>query len=262
MTVFGDLVLKSYRTFVPKRLQAKLDEDAVNKNHQRFNYNWDGLASMHSVDWMHDPKFANAYQAGVKTGSWGGSPIQWRAYMYVWCASMCAEIEGDFVECGVNKGGFAMTAITYLDITKLNKKFYLMDTYEGVVDALITPEERALGRTGPTIGNYTPCLDEVRDRFAPFPFVVIVPGAIPDTLPQVATDKVSFLSIDMNSVAPERAALEYFWPKVQPGGMILFDDYGMGGHELQKKSHDAFAKANGVFLLTLPTGQGLIMKRR
>ena len=65
----------------------------------------------------------------------------------------------------------------------------------------------------------------------------------------------------MNCVAPEIEALQYFWPKIVPGGLIILDDYGWGGtHDSQKEAQEAFAESVDVKILTLPTGQGLIIK--
>ena len=65
---------------------------------------------------------------------------------------------------------------------------------------------------------------------------------------------------DMNCVQPEIAAAEYFWERLVPGAVMLLDDYGHAGHELQKEAFDRFSKHHGVPLLVLPTGQGLIIK--
>jgi hypothetical protein len=37
-----------------------------------LTYNQDGLATRHNADFMHDTRFACAYDAGKTTGSWGG----------------------------------------------------------------------------------------------------------------------------------------------------------------------------------------------
>ena len=96
--------------------------------------------------------------------------------------------------------------------------------------------------------------------FAAFKNVVIVPGPIPETLPQVIPEKVAFLSIDMNCTIPEREALKHFWPRLVRGGVVLLDDYGFSHHEEQKVAHDAFAASQGTTVLSLPTGQGLMIK--
>jgi hypothetical protein len=83
---------------------------------------------------------------------------------------------------------------------------------------------------------------------------------VPATLDLAPVERVCYLSLDMNISYPERAAIEYFWPKMTPGAPIILDDYAWQGYEEQKASMDAFAASVNVGILTLPTGQGLILK--
>lgn len=81
------------------------------------------------------------------------------------------------------------------------------------------------------------------------------------TLDQVKNDKISFLSIDLNCAAPEIAAADFFWDKLVNGASIVLDDYGWAKHIVQKHAFDDFARRRGVPILSLPTGQGLIIKQ-
>ena len=83
---------------------------------------------------------------------------------------------------------------------------------------------------------------------------------MPDTLPRVTSERIAYLSIDMNCVRLEIAAAEFFWPRLVPGATMLLDDYGHAGHELQKEAFNQFSVRHGVPILTLPTGQGVIVK--
>ena len=76
----------------------------------------------------------------------------------------------------------------------------------------------------------------------------------------VAIDKVAYLSIDMNLVLPEIAALEFFWDRLVPGGIVVLDDYAFEGHRQQHDAINAFAARRGVPVYTSPTGQGLIVR--
>lgn len=87
-----------------------------------------------------------------------------------------------------------------------------------------------------------------------------IKGAIPETLPQVDSDKIAYLHIDMNCVEPEIAAVEYFWDKLVSGAIVVLDDYGHAGHEEQRYAFNDFVKRKNVPILCLPTGQGLIIK--
>ena len=174
-----------------------------------------------------------------------------------WAAERGANLEGDFVECGVNRGGYALSVIKYVEFEKLSKKFYLLDTYEGLLDQYISAEEQA---HGVRVGEYEPCYDAVVRTFSPYSNVKIIRGAVPETLPQVDAEQIAFLSLDMNTRDPEIAAAECFWDRLVSGAAIVLDDYGWRKHLEQKLAFDEFARKRGVQVLSLPTGQGLILK--
>lgn len=222
-----------------------------------LTYNQDGLASKHNCDFIKDERFAKAYAAGKATGSWGDSDIHWRAHVVCWAAKKGMSLEGDFVECGVNKGGLASVVLNYTELYKTPRKFYLLDTYNGLVERYLTEEEKA--RDAHAEG-YEECYEAVKRTFSGFPNVVIVKGAVPETLEQVPAEKIAYLSIDMNCVEPEIAAAEYFWNRLSSGAVVVLDDYGWSGHSLQKAAFDHFAAERGVQVLSLPTGQGVIIK--
>lgn len=222
-----------------------------------LTYNQDGLASKHNCDFMKDARFVKAYAAGKATGSWGDSDIHWRAHVVCWAAQKGMVLEGDFVECGVNKGGLASVVLHYTELYKTSRKFYLLDTYNGLVDRYLSKEEKE--RDAHAVG-YEECYEAVKRTFSDFSNVVVVKGAVPETLKEVTAKKIAFLSIDMNCVEPEIAAAEYFWDRLSSGAVVVLDDYGWSGHILQKEAFDLFAAARGVQVLSLPTGQGVIIK--
>jgi O-methyltransferase len=223
----------------------------------RGAYFQDGLLTVHNSDFRKDPKFREAYRLGKSTGSWGRQDVEWRAYICCWAAWSVRNKSGDFVECGVNRGGYSRAIIHYIDFESLGKKFWLLDTYEGLVGHLISDSERHLGILP---GGYSPCYEQVIETFGSIPGVEIIKGIVPDTLEQVKSEKICFLSIDMNNTAPEIAAAECFWDRMVSGGIIVLDDYGWRKQINQKIAFDKFADERGVRVLCLPTGQGLIIK--
>jgi O-methyltransferase len=221
-------------------------------------YDTDGLTTSNNCDFIKEPRFAKAYAAAAATNPWPGFTLQWRVYVVCWFADMVKNLEGDFVECGVNTGAYARAVIDYIDFSKLNKKFYLFDTFGGLVESLVSEDEKKAG-IDYYFGTYKDVYEEVKKTFAGFN-VDIIKGVVPDTLPQCKSEKIAYLSIDMNCVAPEIAAAEYFWDKIVTGGVIILDDYGFPLHINQKLAFDEFAKKKGVSVLTLPTGQGIMIK--
>ncbi len=220
------------------------------------SYAEDGLATIHNADFIQDPEFSRAYSLGLQTGSWAG--VRWRAHVYSWFALQAFQLEGDFVECGVNRGGFARMVFDYTPLKHSAKKFYLLDTYSGFAADSLNPRELRAGIA--SAYDYSECYEEVVHTFSSFPNAVIVRGRVPRTLPAVKSTQVAFLSIDMNCVEPEIAAANYFWNLLVPGAVILLDDYGHPRHREQKLAFDKFAIEKGVKILALPTEQGVIFK--
>ncbi len=222
---------------------------------KRITYHNDGLITFHGSDFLKDPLFTESYKLGRATGSWGDYDCEWRAYVACWAAAKGKSLEGDFVECGVNRGGLSRMVMNYIDFNKLtDKKFYLLDTYCGFPN-----KHKKLASVHPS--SYSECYEDVVKTFSKFKNAVIVRGPVPDTLPEVKAKKVCYLSLDMNCAEPEVAAAEFFWDKMTSGAVIVMDDYNMAPeyHRI-KEAFNAFAEKKGMQILALPTGQGLIFK--
>ena len=59
------------------------------------------------------------------------------------------------------------------------------------------------------------------------------------------------------------AAIEYLWEKLVIGGVVVLDDYDYGPEFMEQKyAWDKFAALKDFEILTLPTGQGLIIKNK
>jgi hypothetical protein len=205
---------------------------------------------------MKDERFITCYNSAVDAGLAICDKIHWRVHTLCWAALRGKELEGDFIECGVNRGFCSKVVMDYVGFKQLPKTFFLMDTYEGLSAKYSTEYELKANKWN----KYEPCYEEVKNTFKDYTNVKIIRGTIPDTLQEVTSEKIAYLSLDMNSVIPEIAAAEYFWNKLVPGAAIVLDDYGFVGLEEQKYAFNEFAKRKGIPILCLPTGQGLIIK--
>lgn len=218
----------------------------------------DGCISIAESSWQHDPAYERAYAAAKDISAWGRE-IHWRVYILAKVAAIGARLEGDFVECGVDRGGTAMAVMTYLgDDNFTGRNFYLFDTYRGLVQEQLTEEEKGTSLIRET--RYTDSLSHVQNTFADRPFVKVVPGAVPHTLAEYKGDRVAYLHIDMNVSLPELEALKFFWPKLSSGAPVIFDDYGFKQHQPQRVALDQLAAEFGVEIIMLPTCQGLLIK--
>ena len=222
-------------------------------------YNQDGLICFHNTSFMENAPFMEAYQRGVQAVG-QDYKWHWRVHVGLWVASHSVKLEGAFVECGVNKGSLSSSIMSYLDWNSLNRSFYLFDTFCGFDPQMLTSEESSLNYMEKSKAYYPDCYEEVKKNFSEFKNVHLIRGSVPATLTQVPISQVAYLSIDMNCARPEIEAAEYFWPKLVAGGMILLDDYAYGTSRIQQKAFDQFAASKNTHVLSLPTGQGLIIK--
>jgi len=257
MVQCADMLITSLKSHIPFFAKIKAIRDVISgKMHgKKVRFSEDGMATVHNCDFTADQRFQRAVALGAATGSWYGSSIRWRAYTICWAAERAMGLPGDFVECGVNRGGFARMILDYVDFDDSDKQFFLFDTFKGLEESHLTRAEQS---REPFL--YTDCLDEVKQTFSSFRSIHIVPGTVPETLSSTTIERVAFLSIDMNCVGPEIAAAEHFWPKLVSGSVMVLDDYGWEDHLEQKHAFDEFARSRGVSVLSLPTGQGLIFK--
>lgn len=97
------------------------------------------------------------------------------------------------------------------------------------------------------------------ERFAPWNAVQVIKGFLPQALDIRSPEKIAFLHIDLNAPKPELGVLERLFPRMSPGGVIVFDDYGWLEFVRQREGEDDFMKNHGYEILELPTGQGLVI---
>lgn len=255
-------VVKSSDSSPPNRL-AVTQAPVAAANPSRFTYSSDGLSTTHDATFLRDARFQRAYALGAASGHRICEPedlhIEWRVYICCWAAEHARRLGGDFVECGVSTGIVSRAVADYVDFGNHSGKFWLVDTFEGIPIQQALPEERGLAASKNS-RHYYDCFEEVQQYFSRYGNVNVVKGQVPDALAVVVTDRVAYLHIDMNIAEPEVAAMEYFWDKLAVGAIVVLDDYGSLAHAPQKRAMDQFAATRGTTVLTLPTGQGLLLR--
>jgi len=213
-----------------------------------------------------DSAFNAAYGRGMKASYGVDWHWRWRVYIGLWAAQSAAALDGDFVECGVGNGFLSSAIMHYLNWDSLGKQFYLIDSFAGVDLNLTTERERqsrdfdAENKKNIADHKYATSFEHVVENFAEWRKVKIIKGFVPDILPECNAVSIAYLHLDMNCSPPEVAALDYFWDKLVPGAFILMDDYAMTGCDEQKRGIDNCLTKKGHTALSLPTGQGLIVK--
>ena len=170
----------------------------------------------------------------------------------LWAARLASTVDGAFVECGTGRGFMASATCDYLGWT--DRPFYLYDTFEPAWP------DGAGDQTGATSPCYASSVVDVRENFAEWPGVRLVVGRIPEILAEDSPEGVAFLHADLNHAARESAAVRHFWPRIPPGAVLIFDDYGFEGFEASREAADAMGRELGFSVLASPTGQAVVIK--
>jgi O-methyltransferase len=196
-----------------------------------------------------DPAFREAWEANAMNDA--DRAIVWRRYILACAGYHCAQLEGDFVECGVYWGTGIKTVVDYLGGQDFDKTFWGFDTFDTNPVAGHAFEQQKAGFH-----------ELVAARFAGYPRVRLVKGLIPASFAVACPERIAYLHIDLNDAHGEIAALEYLFDRVVAGGVIILDDYEWAGpYRAQKVAEDAWLDARSYRVFPLPTGQGLVLKR-
>jgi O-methyltransferase len=173
-----------------------------------------------------------------------------------------AGIEGDYVECGVWRGGSSMmAALTLMDLGETDRSMYLYDTFEGMPAPTADDFSTVSGERAPQIWAahergthnewcYAP-LDDVESNMRatgyPAEQVLLVKGLVEETIPAVLPEKIALLRLDTDWYESTRHELEHLYPLLAVGGVLIIDDYGHW--DGARKATDEYFAADGRKIL-------------
>jgi O-methyltransferase len=148
-------------------------------------------------------------------------------------------IPGDFVECGVWRGGSSMAmALTLLRLGVHDRRLWLYDTFGSMPPAgehdrdyagrVMTGNALAGINNSSNISGLT--LPEVRQAISstgyPAEYVSFVEGLVEDTLPRSRPERIAVLRLDTDWYQSTRCELIHLYPRLERGGVLIVDDYG------------------------------------
>jgi O-methyltransferase len=124
------------------------------------------------------------------------------------------QIPGAFAEVGVWRGETS----AFLHRLAPDRRLYLFDTFSG-----FPSEDLPAGVTDTRFRDTSE--SEVRRRVGPSAAVVLRKGYVPDTLAGLEDELFAFVLLDLDLAAPTKASLEFFYPRLSPGGYLITHDY-------------------------------------
>lgn len=187
---------------------------------------------------MTEPDFTNIYNKCKQFSTCSVEPMYslFKSIEYI----VKNNIPGDFVECGVYKGGSAMLmALTLIHFKHTDRKIYLYDTFEGMseptendVDFSGNSAKKLLNkseREKDIIWCYGP-LDEVKKNMLSTGYdsekIIFTKGKVEDTIPFVLPNSISILRLDTDWYESTKHELVHLFPLLVKKGVLIIDDYG------------------------------------
>lgn len=187
-------------------------------------------------------------------------------------------IEGDFIECGVWRGGHSIIAAGIFASMDPRRHTYLLDTFTGMSEPAEVDTRTYDGISASKIfenmkvedhsGWCEATLDEVKANFAkarvPTDNVHFIRGDVKDTLAnpelmaRLAKRKISILRLDTDWFESTKIELEALWPLLTPGGIMIVDDYGYWSGA--KKAVDEYFAPHLPFMSPLDKFARLLVK--
>jgi hypothetical protein len=214
-----------------------------------------------------EPAFDELYLAGVLATRTSPVPLRRRDRFFLLLQEFekTLELEGLAAECGCFRG-----LSSYLLCSRMKraqpgfdgKGYRVFDSFRGLSepqneDALSEADASAPHADDVRAGRFSASLDEVRRSLAPFPGIGYFPGWIPAAFPQDA-QRYRFVHIDVDLYQPTKDSLEYFWPRLVPGGLMVCDDYNWPGG---KRAVEAFCAAHGLRAQVTASRQAVMQRR-
>lgn len=175
-----------------------------------------------------------------------------RCFMLYQYARQAKNIPGDVAEVGVYKGGTAKLLAKAFEPT--DKKIHLFDTFSG------------MPRTNPNkdihkAGDFSDTLfEDVKKYLQDCKNVSFYKGLFPDTAEPVENTAFCLVHIDVDIYKSVADCCNFFYLRVNPGGIMIFDDYGFLSCPGAKTAVDEFFSDKPEKPCYLPTGQCIVFK--
>lgn len=172
-------------------------------------------------------------------------------------------IPGDFVECGVWKGGSMMAiAETLLQLGVTDRQLFLYDTFAGMTaptdkdvdqlnrEASIQLDQDKAKKEESVVWAYS-TLEEVKNNLQQINYpahnIHFVEGDVLKTIPSTISDQISLLRLDTDWYASTKHEMEYLYPKLVSRGVVIIDDYGFW--KGSRQAVDEYIEANNIQIL-------------
>lgn len=161
-------------------------------------------------------------------------------------------LAGDVAECGCWKGHSTLMIAERLAAAGWGGRFFVFDSFEGGLSDKVAADRIGGGdtdaeKTRAQKAHFASNFDSVAALLAPFPFVSLHKGWIPqvfDGVAGLAERRFALVHVDVDLYEPTRDSLAFFGPRMSDGGLIVIDDYGSANFPGAKVAVDEYRAAH------------------
>jgi O-methyltransferase len=200
--------------------------------------------------WEGDPEFDTLYRT-VKPHTLVARDRCWILWKTL---QQALALEGDVVECGVFRGGTALLEAKTIAKAGQDRQLHLFDSFEGMPTTTGGIDRLDAGDLSTTSAA------DVEKLLREFAFAHIHVGFIPGTFEGLAISTVAWAHVDVDIYQTVLDSVEYLYPKLVPGGFLVFDDYGFPSCAGARRAVDEAFSTRPEVPVCLPTGQCLVIK--
>ena len=161
-------------------------------------------------------------------------------------------ISGAYAELGVYKGDSAYI----LHLMDPSREFHLFDTFEGFTEKdLIVEEGKATTYTKHNFADTS--IEQVKGKLRSDKFI-FHKGYFPETTGKAKDIQFALVNMDADLYNPTKTGLEFFYPRLVPGGVIIVHDYNPDWPGIMKAVND-FATTITEPIVPLPDQDSSVM---
>ena len=165
-------------------------------------------------------------------------------------------IPGSFAELGVYKG---LSAKVIHEIAP-DRKLFLFDTFSGFHKEDFKAE---LEKKYSSNNFEDSSLESVRKLLGFSENIIFCPGYFPETTAHISSEEVfALVHLDADLYNPTKAAMEYFYPRMSPKGIMILHDYSSGAWPGVKQAVDEFLQDKPETLVYIPDKSGTAVLRK
>ncbi|MAE08984.1 MAG: methyltransferase [Bacteroidetes bacterium] len=155
-----------------------------------------------------------------------------------------ANVAGSFAELGVYKGDSARI----IHLMDPSRDFHLFDTFEGFQEKDLEIETgKAASYTSHNFADTS--IERVQQKLTSDKFV-FHKGHFPETIIDLENERFALVSLDADLYNPTKSGLEFFFPKLSPGGVMIVHDYNPDWPGIMK-AVDEFARTISTPIIPL-----------